>query len=397
MKSSSFQQRLTLLKAEHETLLIRPNSIDPDWNNGVFERYSYPIITAAHVPIEWRYDLNPQTNPFLMERLGINAAFNPGAIELDGKILLVCRVEGSDRKSFFAVAQSPNGIDHFRFWAEPIMLPETAEPDTNVYDMRLVKHADGWIYGLFCTERKDPNAPPGDLSSAIAQGGMARTTDLKTWERLPDLKTRSPQQRNVVLHPEFIDGQYAFYTRPQDDFIQAGSGGGIGWGLSKSMNPAVIDEERTIEPRQYHTLKEAKNGEGPAPIKTDRGWLHLAHGVRNTAAGLRYVLYLYLSDLNEPWKVTHRPAGYFLAPAGDERVGDVSNVAFSNGWVARADGSVFIYYASSDTRTHVATSTVDRLLDYAVNTPEDGLRSAASVQQRLELIRRNRSLNQSAA
>src|SRR3972149_368886 len=397
MKSSSFQQRLTLLKAEHETLLIRPNSIDADWNNGVFERYSYPIITAAHVPIEWRYDLNPQTNPFLMERLGINAAFNPGAIELDGKILLVCRVEGSDRKSFFAVAQSPNGIDHFRFWAEPIMLPETAEPDTNVYDMRLVKHADGWIYGLFCTERKDPNAPPGDLSSAIAQGGMARTTDLKTWERLPDLKTRSPQQRNVVLHPEFIDGQYAFYTRPQDDFIQAGSGGGIGWGLSKSMNPAVIDEERTIEPRQYHTIKEAKNGEGPAPIKTDRGWLHLAHGVRNTAAGLRYVLYLYLSDRNEPWKVTHRPAGYFLAPAGDERVGDVSNVAFSNGWVARADGSVFIYYASSDTRTHVATSTVERLLDYAVNTPEDGLRSAASVQQRLELIRRNRSLNQSAA
>ncbi len=303
------------------------------------------------------------------------------------------RVEGYDRKSFFAVAESDNGIDDFRFWDYPVEMPETDDPDTNVYDMRLVRHEDGWMYGLFCTERKDPNAPPGDLSSAVAQCGIARTRDLKTWERLPDLTTRSPQQRNVVLHPEFIKGFYGFYTRPQDDFIQAGSGGGIGWGLSKSMHPAVIDEETVIEPRAYHTIKEVKNGEGPAPIKTDRGWLHLAHGVRNTAAGLRYVLYLYLSDLREPWKVTHAPAGYFLAPAGEERVGDVSNVAFSNGWVCRADGQVLIYYASSDTRCHVATSTVDRLLDYVTNTPPDGLRSAASVAQRVELIRRNLALN----
>lgn len=271
-------------------------------------------------------------------------------------------------------------------------MPETENPDTNVYDMRLVRHEDGWIYGVFCTERRDPNAPPSDLSSAVAQAGIARTRDLKIWERLPDLKTRSPQQRNVVLHPEFINGQYAFYTRPQDDFIQAGSGGGIGWGLSRSMNPAVIDEELVIESRAYHTIKEVKNGEGPAPIKTPRGWLHMAHGVRNTAAGLRYVLYLYLSNLNEPWRVTHSPGGYFLAPAGDERVGDVSNVVFCNGWVYRADGAVLIYYASSDTRIHVATSTVDRLLDYVMNTPEDGLRSAASIAQRIELIRRNLAL-----
>jgi 4-O-beta-D-mannosyl-D-glucose phosphorylase len=387
-----FQSRLEHLRAEHEMLITRPNVIDPDWHNGLFERYRYPVLTAAHVPIDWCYDLNPQTNPHLIERLGVNAVFNAGAIEIDGRILVVCRVEGADRKSFFAVAESPNGIDNFQFWDEPIEMPETTEPDTNVYDMRVVQHEDGWIYGLFCTERKDPNALPGDLSSAVAQAGLARTKDLKTWERLPDLKTKSPQQRNVVLHPEFVDGQYAFYTRPQDDFITAGSGGGIGWGLSQSMHPALINDEIVIEERAYHTIKEVKNGEGPAPLKTDRGWLHLAHGVRNTAAGLRYVLYLYLSDLHEPWKVTHRPGGYFIAPVGEERVGDVSNVAFSNGWVARADGTVFIYYASSDTRLHVATSAIDRLLDYAINTPEDGLRSAASVQQRLELIRRNRAL-----
>ena len=387
-----FESRLARLRAESTKLITRPNVIDPDWHNGLFERYRYPVVTAAHVPIEWRYDLNPQTNPYLLERLGVNAVFNAGAIEIDGKILIVCRVEGADRKSFFAVAESANGIDNFRFWDEPIEMPETGEPDTNVYDMRVVQHQDGWIYGLFCTERKDPSAPSGDLSSAVAQAGIARTHDLKSWERLPDLKTKSPQQRNVVLHPEFIEGQYALYTRPQDDFISAGSGGGIGWGLSRSMNPAVIDDEIVIEERAYHTIKEVKNGEGPAPLKTDRGWLHLAHGVRNTAAGLRYVLYLYLSDLHEPWKVTHRPGGYFIAPEGEERVGDVSNVVFSNGWVARADGTVFIYYASSDTRLHVATSSIDRLLDYAINTPEDGLRSAASVQQRLELIRRNRSL-----
>jgi 4-O-beta-D-mannosyl-D-glucose phosphorylase len=387
-----FRSRLAHVRAAHAALITRPNVIDPAWHNGLFERYRYPVVTAAHVPIDWCYDLDPQTNPYLIERLGVNAVFNAGAIEIDGKILVVCRVEGADRKSFFAVAESPTGIDGFRFWDEPIEMPETAEPDTNVYDMRVVQHEDGWIYGLFCTERKDPNAPPGDLSSAVAQAGLARTRDLKSWERLPDLKTKSPQQRNVVLHPEFVDGQYAFYTRPQDDFISAGSGGGIGWGLSRSMNPAVIDDEIVIEERAYHTIKEVKNGEGPAPLKTERGWLHLAHGVRNTAAGLRYVLYLYLSDLHEPWKVTHRPGGYFIAPVGEERVGDVSNVAFSNGWVARADGTVFIYYASSDTRLHVATSSIDRLLDYTINTPEDGLRSAASVQQRLELIRRNRTI-----
>jgi 4-O-beta-D-mannosyl-D-glucose phosphorylase len=387
-----FQSRLAQLRTAHQALITRPNEIDPAWRNGLFERYRDPVVTAAHVPIDWRYDLNPQTNPYLIERLGVNAVFNAGAIELGNQILVVCRVEGADRKSFFAVAESANGIDHFQFWDEPITLPETADPDINVYDMRLTQHEDGWIYGVFCTERKDLNAPPGDLSSAIAQAGIARTKDLKSWERLPDLKTRSPQQRNVVLHPEFIAGQYAFYTRPQDDFITAGSGGGIGWGLSQSMNPAVIEDEIVIDARAYHTIKEVKNGEGPAPLKTDRGWLHLAHGVRNTAAGLRYVLYLYLSDLHEPWKVTHRPGGYFMAPEGEERVGDVSNVTFCNGWVRRADGTVFIYYASSDTRLHVATSTVDRLLAYAINTPEDGLRSAASVQQRLELIRRNRAL-----
>jgi 4-O-beta-D-mannosyl-D-glucose phosphorylase len=386
-----FQKRLARLTAEYDALVTRPNQIDPGWSNGVFERYCYPVLTADHTPLSWRYDLNPATNPYLMERLGINAVFNPGAIELEGRIYLMCRVEGYDRKSFFAIAESENGVDNFRFWDFPVEMPETGERDTNVYDMRLVKHEDGWIYGLFCTERKDPNAPPGDLSSAIANAGIARTQDLKGWQRLPDLKTRSPQQRNVVLHPEFVNGQYAFYTRPQDDFIQAGSGGGIGWGLSRSMDPAVIGDETIIEARLYHTIKEAKNGEGPAPIKTPKGWLHMAHGVRNTAAGLRYVLYLYLSDLQEPWKVTHRPGGYFLAPTGLERVGDVSNVAFCNGWVCRPDGAVYIYYASSDTRIHVATSSVDRLLDYVLNTPEDGLRSAASVAQRVDLIRRNLS------
>ena len=395
MSGEPFAQRLARLRSDQEALLSRRNETEPSWSNGIFERYRDPVVTAAHVPLDWRYDLDPATNPFLMERLGVNGAFNPGAIELDGRICLVCRVEGYDRKSFFAVAASETGIDTFRFWNMPLVMPETADPDTNVYDMRLVRHADGWIYGQFCTERKDPHAAPGDLSSAVAQAGLARTRDLRTWERLPDLVTRSPQQRNVVLHPEFVDGQYAFYTRPQDDFIQAGSGGGIAWGLSPAMDPAVIDHERVIEPREYHTIKEAKNGEGPAPLKTERGWLHMAHGVRNTAAGLRYVLYLYLSALDEPWRVTHRPGGYFMAPVADERVGDVSNVLFCNGWVARADGSVLIYYASSDTRIHVATSTLDRLLDYVLHTPADGLRSAASVQQRIDLIRHNAALGSS--
>ncbi len=386
-----FAIRLARLTAQHQALITRPNEVDPTWDNGVYLRYRHPAVTAAHAPLAWRFDLNPITNPRLLERIGVNAAFNAGAIEADGRILLVLRVEGWDRKSFFAVAESPNGVDNFRFWDEPVFLPETTDPDTNVYDMRVVKHEDGWIYGIFCTERKDPKAPPGDLSSAVAQAGIARTKDFVTWDRLPDLVTPSPQQRNVVLHPEFVDGKYAFYTRPQDDFISAGSGGGIGWGLSERMDPAVIEHEVVIEPRQYHTIKEAKNGEGPAPIKTPQGWLHLAHGVRNTAAGLRYVLYLYLSELARPWVVTHRPAGYLIAPEGEERVGDVSNVVFSNGWVARSDG-VLIYYASSDTRLHVAVSTVDRLLDYVLNTPEDGLRSAASVQQRIALIRRNGAL-----
>jgi 4-O-beta-D-mannosyl-D-glucose phosphorylase len=391
MIEESYESRLARLEAEHRALIERKNEPDPLWSNGVFARYRFPVVTGGHTPLFWRYDLDPATNPHLMERLGVNGAFNPGAIELNDKICLMCRVEGYDRKSFFAVAESSNGIDNFRFWDYPVVMPETDDPDINVYDMRLVRHEDGWIYGIFCSERRDPDAPPGDLSSAVAQGGIARTRDLTTWERLPDLKTKSPQQRNVVLHPELINGQYAFYTRPQDDFIEAGSGGGIGWGLSKSMNPAVVDEETVIDRRAYHTIKEVKNGEGPAPIKTAKGWLHLAHGVRGCAAGLRYVLYLYLSDLREPWKVTHRPAGYFLAPVGQERVGDVSNVVFANGWVCRANGEVLIYYASSDTRIHVATSTVDLLLDYVVNTPADGLRSAASVAQRVELIRRNLS------
>ncbi len=389
MDRTAFEARLRSLQDQYEALIQRKNEIDPTWSNGLLDRYRYPILTAAHTPLFWRYDLNPETNPYLMERMGINATFNAGAMEFGGKIVLVVRVEGYDRKSFFAVAESDNGIDHFRFWDYPIIMPETDDPDTNVYDMRLTQHEDGWIYGVFCTERKDPNAPPGDLSSAIAQAGIARTRDLVHWERLPDLKSRSPQQRNVVLHPEFVDGQYAFYTRPQDDFISAGSGGGIGWALSKHINPAVVEEEIIMDQRAYHTIKEVKNGQGPHPIKTPQGWLHVAHGVRNTAAGLRYVLYAFLSDLREPWKVTHRPAGYLLAPEGEERVGDVSNVLFCNGMVARPNGDLYIYYASSDSRMHVATTTIDKMLDYVMNTPEDTFRSAGSVQQRVALIKRN--------
>jgi 4-O-beta-D-mannosyl-D-glucose phosphorylase len=391
MSHEEFKEALARLKEAHERLLARPNAPLAQ-SNGVYTRYLHPVVTAIHVPLFWRYDLDYSNNPYLMERLGINATFNAGAIELDGRIALVLRVEGADRKSFFAVAESPTGIDAFRFRDYPIVMPETDDPDINVYDIRLVRHQDGWIYGLFCTERKDPTAPRTDTSSAIAQCGIARTRDLSAWERLPDLKTRSPQQRNVVLHPEFVQGKYAFYTRPQDGFIDAGSGGGIGWGLSSSIENAVIDVETIIDDRAYHTIKEVKNGLGPAPIKTEQGWLQLAHGVRNTAAGLRYVLYMFLSDLKEPNKVIARPAGYFLAPKGQERVGDVSNVVFSNGWVRRPNGEVFIYYASSDTRLHVATSTVDKLLDYVLHTPEDGLRTGLSVQQRVELIERNLTL-----
>lgn len=389
MVSSSFDQKLQQLQAQHEALIQRKNEVDLSWSNGLLDRYRYPILTAAHAPLFWRYDLNPGTNPWLIERQGVNGVYNPGAIEFNGKICLMARVEGADRKSFFAVAESENGIDGFRFWDYPVTMPETEDPDTNVYDIRLVKHEDGWIYGVFCTERKDPHAPPGDLSSAVAQAGIARTKDLIHWERLPDLKSQSPQQRNVVLHPQFINGQYAFYTRPQDDFIQAGSGGGIGWGLSKSMNPAVVDDEQIIDPRQYHTIKELKNGQGPAPVKTAEGWLHVAHGVRACASGLRYVLYAFLSDLKEPWQVTHRPAGYLLAPEGEERVGDVSNVLFCNGMVARDNDDLLIYYASSDTRCHVAATTITKMLDYVKNTPKDGLHSASSVQARCDLISKN--------
>jgi 4-O-beta-D-mannosyl-D-glucose phosphorylase len=386
---STFEQALDKLTAAHKALISRPNPVDPGWSNGLFERFRYPVLTASHAPLFWRYDLDPTTNPHLMERLGINAAFNPGAIELDGKILLVARVEGADRKSFFAVAESETGVDGFRFWDYPVVMPETDDPDINVYDMRLTRHEDGWIYGVFCSERKDPAAPPGDTSSALAQGGIARTRDLRAWERLPDLKTISPQQRNVVLHPEFVDGQYAFYTRPMDAFISVGGGGGIGWGLCPDITAAVIEQEQIIDPRAYHTIKESKNGAGAPPLKTPAGWLHVAHGVRGTAAGLRYVLYVLLCDLDAPWRVTHRPGGYLIAPTGGERVGDVSNVVFSNGLVSRADGTVLIYYASSDTRVHVARTTVEKLVDYALHTPEDGLRSAACVEQRIDLIRKN--------
>ena len=394
-RHASGVQRLKALRDEHRALAERPN--EPETlGNGIFTRYRHPVLTAAHVPLEWRYDLNPATNPLGLERLGVNAAFNAGAIRLGDRFLVVARVEGDDRKSFFAVAESATGVDGFRFWDEPVTMPETDAPDTNVYDMRLTAHEDGWIYGVFCTERKDPDAPPGDTSAAIAQAGIARTNDLKTWERLPDLVTPSPQQRNVVLHPAFVPGpdgrqMYGLYTRPQDSFIEAGSGGGIGWGLSASMENARVDTSRIVDGRTYHTVKEAKNGQGPPPIKTDAGWLHLAHGVRNTAAGLRYVLYLFVTDLDEPWRITHAPGGHLVAPHGGERVGDVSNVVFSNGWTVEDDGRMLIYYASSDSRLHVAETSVERLLDYARNTPPDGLRSAASVAQRLDLIRRNRA------
>ena len=391
MNPSAYKKAVQSLFKNQEKLLARRNRLSPG-GNGVFDRYAFPVLTAAHAPVSWRYDLDRAANPFLMERMGINAVFNAGALFHEGKFLVVARVEGADRKSFFAVAESTNGIDNFRFRDYPILMPETADPDTNVYDMRLVKHQDGFIYGLFCTERQDPQTPEWDTSSAVAQCGIARTRDLKVWERLPDLQSKSPQQRNVVLHPEFVDGKYAFYTRPQDDFIQAGKGGGIGWGLAASMDPAVVDEEIILDNREYHTIQEVKNGLGPAPIKTAQGWLHLAHGVRNTAAGLRYVLYLLLTELDRPWVVTHKPAGYFLAPEGDERVGDVSNVVFSNGWIERKNGDVFIYYASSDTRLHVATSTVPRLLDYVLHTPADPLRSRACVEQRYALIEKNRAV-----
>lgn len=384
-----FDARLTEIKSRYGQLINQKNA-ETAGGNGVYTRYDRPVLTAAQVPYFWKYDLNPETNPFLMERIGINAAFNAGAIKFEGKYVLAVRVEGADRKSFFAIAESPTGIDQFSFWDYPIEMPQGVNPiDTNVYDMRLVKHEDGWIYGLFCTERRDPSAPAGDQSSAVAQCGIARTHDLRIWERLPDLKTPSPQQRNVVLHPEFMDGKYAFYTRPQDSFIEAGSGGGIGFGVSGSMNPAIVDQEIVVDKKVYHTVYEAKNGLGPAPIKTEKGWLHLAHGVRNTAAGLRYVLYMFMTDLDDLTKVTHKPNGYLIAPEGAERVGDVSNVVFSNGWIDDADGKVFIYYASSDTRMHVVTSTIDQLVDYVIHTPEDKFTSAATVKSIYKQVQQN--------
>ena len=385
--SKQFNERLQQIRSSHAALLATKN--EALVYNGLVTRYKHPVLTAAHVPIEWRYDCNPNTNPFLMERFGINAVFNAGAMFWNGKYILAARVEGYDRKSFFAIAESANGIDGFTFWDTPILLPETSEPDTNVYDMRLVQHEDGWIYGLFCTERRQKGVPDADQSSAVAQCGIARTKDLKTWERLPDLITKSNQQRNVVLHPTFVNGMYALYTRPQDGFIEAGSGGGIAIGYTKDIEHAVINEETLIDKRVYHTINESKNGLGPAPIYTPHGWLHLAHGVRNTAAGLRYVLYLFMTDLQEIEKIIYKPAGYFMAPDGEERVGDVSNVLFSNGWINREDGSVAIYYASSDTRIHVATTTIEQLVDYVKNTPADGYTSANAVSRVMDIIRGN--------
>ncbi len=383
----NYQEKVQALRQRHEALLQRKNQV-MEGGNGIYEKYVYPILTAEHTPLEWKYDFNEKDNPFLMQRIMMNAVLNAGAIKLDGRYLLVCRVEGADRKSFFAVAESPNGIDEWRFWEEPVTMPDTEDPATNIYDMRVTQHEDGWIYGVFCAERHDPSQP-GNLSAATATAGIARTKDLKTWERLPDLKTKS-QQRNVVLHPEFVDGKYALYTRPQDGFIDTGSGGGIGWALVDDMTHAEVKEEKIIYERKYHTITEVKNGEGPHPLKTEKGWLHLAHGVRGTADGLRYVLYMYMTSLEDPTKVIARPGGFFLVPEGDEYIGDVMNVAFANGWIKDEDGKVFIYYASADTRLHVATSSIERLVDYCMNTPEDGLTTSASVETIKKLIAKNK-------
>ena len=385
----TFKDKVDELFRRHEELLTRKN-IPVEDDNGVFTRYEYPVLTAEHTPLIWRYDFSEEDNPYLMERIGMNATLNSGAIKWQGKYRLVVRVEGADRKSFFAVADSPNGIDNFRFSDYPITMPDGLSPATNVYDMRLTAHEDGWIYGIFCAERHD-DTKPSDLSAATASAAIARTKDFVSWERLPDLRSKS-QQRNVVLHPEFVDGKYALYTRPQDGFIDTGSGSGIGWALVDDITNAVVTEEKTLDARLYHTIKEVKNGEGPHPIKTPQGWLHLAHGVRCCASGLRYVLYLYMTALDDPTRLIASPAGYFMAPVGEERVGDVGNVLFCNGWIADDDGRVFIYYASSDTRMHVATSTVERLVDYCLHTPSDGLRSSSSVETLKKLIDKNLAL-----
>jgi len=392
---ANFTHRLKQLTEDYELLLARKN-VKIEKGNGIFNRYEFPVLTSAHAPLLWRYDFDQTTNPFLLERIGINAVFNSGAIRFNNKYILVARVEGADRKSFFALAESDNGIDNFRFRDFPLALPETSNPDINVYDMRLTHHEDGWIYGFFCTERKDPDTAKSDLSSAIAATGIVRTHDLEKWERLPDLKSNS-QQRNVVLHPEFVNGKYALYTRPQDSFIDAGSGGGIGWALIEGITNAEVKDEIIIDYRQYHTIKELKNGEGPHPIKTSKGWLHLAHGVRGCASGLRYVLYMYMTSLEDPTKIIAQPAGYFMAPEDHERIGDVSNVLFANGWIANEDGTVYIYYASSDMRQHVAVSSIDKLVDYCMNTTPDGLRSATSVANLHNLIKKNKAYLQSIA
>jgi len=387
--SELFYNRLEQVKSNYISLVEKPNEklFSP---NGIYNRYKNPVLTRNHIPLHWRFDLNPETNPFFMERIGFNAAFNAGAMKLGDKYIMAVRVEGNDRKSFFAIAESPNGIDNFKFWDRPITMPQTDEFDVNVYDMRLTKHDDGWIYGVFCSERKDPDAAEGDTSSAIAAAGIARTKDLVEWERLPDLISTTGQQRNVVLFPHMVDEKYAFYTRPQDGFIDTGKGGGIGFGLSETIENAEVKEEVIVDAKTYHTIYEVKNGLGPAPIRTEHGWLQLAHGVRNTAAGLRYTLYMFMTDLEKPWIVTHKPHGHFIAPYAEERVGDVSNVVFSNGWIEDEDGTVFIYYASSDTRMHVATSTVEQLVDYCMNSPQDKLHSHLSVQTINELIDRNK-------
>lgn len=385
---SLFDERVKELRAHHEEFLSRKN-IPLKWGNGIYTKYENPILTAEHAPLEWKYDFNEKDNPYLMQRIMVNATLNSGAIKWHGKYVLVVRVEGADRKSFFAVAESPNGIDNFRFWPEPVTMPDDTIPATNIYDMRLTAHEDGWIYGIFCAERHD-DSQKGDLSAATATAAIARTKDLIHWDRLPDLKTKS-QQRNVVLHPEFVNGKYALYTRPQDDFINAGSGGGIGWALIDDITHAEVKEEKIINMRHYHTIMEVKNGEGPHPIKTPKGWLHLAHGVRGCASGLRYVLYMYMTALDDPTRVIAQPGGYFIVPEGGEYIGDVMNVVFSNGWIEDEDGKVFIYYASSDTRMHVATSTVDKLVDYCMNTPEDGFATTASVETIKKLIEKNKT------
>ncbi len=377
--------------AEHKKLVQRPNPA-AQHTNGIFQRYEHPIITAGHIPIHWRYDLNPETNPFGLERIGVNAAFNAGAIKWKDKYVLAVRVEGWDRKSFFAFAESDNGIDNFHFWDTPLCLPQTSEPDVNAYDMRLTLHEDGYVYGIFCTERKDPNSPDGDTSAAIANAGIIRSKDMLNWERLPDLISNSQQQRNVTIHPEFVNGKYAIYTRPQDGFIETGSGGGIGLGFVSDMAHPEVKDEVILNPKAYHTVYELKNGQGPSPIKTEEGWLHLAHGVRNTAAGYRYVLYMFMTALDDVTRVIHQPGGYLMAPIDEEMVGDVGNVLFSNGWIADEDGKVFIYYASSDTRMHVATSTLPVLIDYCKNTPKDKLHTNGSVENILGLIEKNKGL-----